>query len=87
MAIKLGDKVRDTVTGLEGIVTGITNWISGCTVMTVQPQQLKDGKAVESSAFDEPRLELVREKATDSFPSNKGGSPSVPSRGNPEVTR
>jgi len=30
MEIKLGKKVRDTITGFEGTVTGIAEYLSGC---------------------------------------------------------
>jgi hypothetical protein len=57
--IELGDKVREKVSGMVGIVTGLTEWLYGCTTVTVQPQELKDGKRVDSSAFDLFALELI----------------------------
>jgi hypothetical protein len=45
--VKLGDKVKDRVTGLTGIVIARTDWLNGCIRMTVQPQELKDGKPVD----------------------------------------
>jgi len=74
MAIKLGDKVRDTVTGLEGIAVARTEWLLGCIRWGVQPVELKDGKPVEDSWFDEARLQRV----TDAKVKNRltGGGPS-----------
>lgn len=59
--VKLGAKVRDTITGLEGIVIHKTEWLNGCWRIGVQPQELKDGKPVEYSVFDVEQLELVAE--------------------------
>ena len=61
--INLGDKVRDRITGLEGIVIARTDWINGCIRMLVQPQHLKDGKPVETSSFDIEELILVQADA------------------------
>jgi hypothetical protein len=57
--INLGDKVKDVVTGLTGIAVAKTHYLQGCTRIGVQPQELKDGKPVEASWFDEPQLEVV----------------------------
>jgi hypothetical protein len=51
--IKLGSKVRDVITGLEGIAICRAVWLNGCVRITVQPQETKDGKTVDSECFDE----------------------------------
>lgn len=60
--IKLGDKVKDKVTGFEGIAIGLTTWLHGCRRVTIQPQELKDGKPIEAISFDEPQIEIVKKK-------------------------
>jgi hypothetical protein len=60
--IKLGDKVRDKITGLEGIATGRFEWLYGCIRFAVQPSILHEGKPVEPSTFDQDQLEIVAEK-------------------------
>lgn len=57
--IELGMKVRDRVTGVEGIAVARTEWLNGCTRVTVQPQKLKDSQPVETTTFDEAQLEVV----------------------------
>lgn len=57
--INLGDKARDTITGFAGIVVAETKWLHGCVRLTLQPQELKDGKPIDSMTFDEPQLEPV----------------------------
>src|SRR5690348_3433643 len=57
--IELGSKVRDKVTGVVGIVTGRHNYLHGCTRLSIQPQELKDGKPVDTTGADEPQCELL----------------------------
>lgn len=57
--VRIGDKVKDKVTGLQGIAIARTVWLNGCVRIVVQPQEFKDGKPVDTSAFDEPQLEVV----------------------------
>jgi hypothetical protein len=57
--VNLGDKVKDVVTGLTGIAVAKTHYLQGCARIGVQPQELKDGKPVEASWFDEPQLEVI----------------------------
>lgn len=57
----LGHKVRDRVTGFEGIVTSVGFDLYGCVQMVVQPD-LKDGKGTkleDAHWFDEKRLEKL----------------------------
>ena len=75
----LGDEVKDTITGFQGIVVCISQWYHGCKRVTVQSQVMKDGKPVEPVTFDEPQLILVESKQHK--PQNKTGGP------RPEPTR
>jgi len=82
--IKLGDKVKDRVTGLEGIVVARTDWLNGCIRMVVQPQLLKDGKPVDTSCFDIEELVLVKADALPPKPEERrtnGPMPSVTCEG------
>lgn len=82
--VKLGDKVKDRVTGLTGIVVARTDWLNGCIRMSVQPQELKDGKPVESSCFDIEELVLLKAGVVQPKPEKKrtnGPMPSVSCQG------
>ncbi len=57
--VGLGDRARDTITGFQGIVIGITDWLANCRRIGIQPEELKDGKPLEAVWFDEPHVELV----------------------------
>lgn len=57
--IQLGDKVRDTMTGFEGIAVTIADYLNGCRRIAVQPTKLKDGKVPDDVYFDEQQLERL----------------------------
>lgn len=71
--IKLGDIARDKVSGFEGVVIGITQWLHGCERLIIQPQKLHDGKPIDALSFDLPQVELVAGK--DHVPQTKTGGP------------
>lgn len=52
----LGLKVRDKVTGFEGVATSIDFDLYGCVQVIVQPPIDKDGKRQDSLWFDIKRL-------------------------------
>ncbi len=61
--IKLGQHVRDTISGNIGTAVARTEWLHGCVRITVQPEGTKDGNPYDSFTVDEPQLEVVRKKA------------------------
>lgn len=59
MEFKLGQRLHDPITGLEGIATGFCTYITGCDQYLIQPARKKDGEVADSRWVDEDRLELV----------------------------
>ena len=58
--IKLGQEVRDRVTGFQGIVVVIANHLYGCVRIGVQPQGMdKDGRKFDDAFFDVSALEVI----------------------------
>ena len=57
--IKLGQKVRDRVTGLEGIAYARLTFLYGCDRITIQPAVDKDGKVPDAWDCDEPQVDIV----------------------------
>ena len=57
--VKLGQKVRDQITGFEGMVTGLVSYISGCNQALVAPRVKPDGEFAESHWFDLDRLAVT----------------------------
>lgn len=53
--IALGAKVKDSITGFSGVVTGRADYITGCRQYSVTPKGTK-GKVAESAWYDEDRL-------------------------------
>lgn len=56
--IRLGNKVRDKVTGFEGIATGRVEYLTGCQQIGITPPA-KDGEVKATQYFDAERLVLV----------------------------
>lgn len=59
--IKLGNRVRDLVTGFEGIATARTEYLYGCVHITITPRVGADGKQPDSGWFDEQRGEVIED--------------------------
>ena len=85
--IELGDRVEDVITGLRGIVVGVTDWLYGCRRLVIQPQQFKDGKPAETLGVDIGQVELITKAACVAAPEPPvtkapiGGPREVPIRG------
>lgn len=58
IVIKLGNVVRDAVTGFEGVATAKVEYINGCTQYCVTPKST-DGKMPDAVYLDHQRLEFV----------------------------
>ena len=52
----LGLKVKDSVTGFNGVVTGVNFELYGCVQALVQPKKNKEGNIPASRWFDVTRL-------------------------------
>ncbi len=63
--MKLGDRVKDTVTGFTGIAVMRLEKFKGATAFAVQSSELVEGKIVEEW-FEEGRLEIVPASKTKS---------------------
>lgn len=50
--VVLGARVKDKITGFEGVVTGICHYITGCDQVLVQPKLKKGGDFVEARWID-----------------------------------
>jgi hypothetical protein len=61
--VELGDRVKDKIAGLEGIVIGITNYLYGCQRVAIQPETAKDGQPAEAFYVDTPQVEIVKKGA------------------------
>jgi len=77
--LQLGDDAKDTITGLTGVVIGITDWLNGCQRISIQPRELKDGRPVDNCCFDVEQLQLVK-RARPVVAAKTGGPHEAPTR-------
>ena len=61
----LGRMARDTVSGFKGTIIAVTYWMNGCLRVSIAPNELKDGKRIESDTFDVQQVELLDKPAED----------------------
>jgi hypothetical protein len=57
--IKLGQKVKDTVTGFTGIATSRIEYLNGCVQYCLKPKVDKDGKMQDGIWFDDAQLVVI----------------------------
>lgn len=58
-----GDRVQDKISGAKGIVVARTEWIYGCVRLSVQPEDVKDGKPADCFVVDEPQATVLTNQA------------------------
>ncbi len=80
--IELGDVAKDKISGFEGVVVAITEWLHACKRITLQPKDIqeKTGQPVDNFTFDLPQLEMVNKggyKQPKKKKEKKTGGPSI----------
>lgn len=70
ITVQLGDKIRDTVTGLEGIATVRYTYMNGCRYYNLQPHSVVDKQSgitgvPESHHLNQARLEVTKPLVVD----------------------
>jgi hypothetical protein len=55
---KQGVYVEDLVTGFKGVITGRSDYLTGCNQYLVRPPVDKEGKIVDGMWFDEHALKV-----------------------------
>ena len=66
--VRLGDRVKDKISGFSGIATGRYEYLYGCVRINVQSEKLKDGKVQDGLVFDEDQLEILKTGAVEGVP-------------------
>jgi hypothetical protein len=80
MKIQLGDRVKDSITGLTGIAVAKTQWLHGCERITIQPEKLNEGKVPDTATFDEPQVVVVKAQQSPKGRTDTGGPRPEPQR-------
>ena len=57
--MQLGDYAKDRISGFEGTITGIVNYITGCRQVLLGPKTAPDGAMRDSHWFDEQRVQVI----------------------------
>ena len=78
--IQPGDKVKDKISGISGIVTSISHYLYGCRRCGVVQSGTKSN---EPLWFDEPQLDVVKSGVICADPVATGGPRPDPKRTNP----
>lgn len=78
--IELGNKVKDIVTGFEGIVVARVEYLNGCIQYCVKPKA-KDGKMEDGQYIDEKVLEVVDKGVSVRMSRTGGPMPDTPPDG------
>lgn len=71
--IKLGDEVKDTVSGFQGIALLRHSYLQGCDRICIQPPVNKDGELPKTATFDEPSLVIVEKQKAKEGNRTSGG--------------
>lgn len=80
--ITLGQRVRDTITGFQGIAIGRTEWLHGCFRIGIESEELNAGKPIDPVWFDEMRVEILAQTNHQVDAPQKGGPRPDPVRHN-----
>src|SRR6266852_2877392 len=68
--INLGSKVRDVISGFTGRAHSRTEFMYGCSRITIEPVEvMKDGNLGEVESFDEQRIEEIEPAKPFIYPS------------------
>lgn len=80
-AIELGRRVKDMVTGFEGISVSAHDYLNGCRRISIQPPIDKDGKVPDIETFDETQLYYVDREPAIQGQNTTGGPEKYTDRG------
>lgn len=59
---KLGNRVRDVVTGFEGVCASLHTYLHGCARVGIEPTTLSDkGEPIDPRVFDIHRVEVLED--------------------------
>lgn len=62
MAIELGQKGKDRITGFTGVCTGRVNYISGCDQALIVPGVNDKGEMQKGEWFDVQRIQVLADE-------------------------
>lgn len=69
--VQLGQKVKDVVTGVEGIAVVLSDFWHGSSRIEIQPPKKKDGSVPEIHVADEAQIKVIDKKPIMDVPSHR----------------
>jgi hypothetical protein len=78
--VSLGDKVKDKISGIQGVVIGISHWLNGCDTIGIRPRAGKDNKEVDCLWVDDIQVEVLHEGFFFEKEKKTGGPQPIPQR-------
>jgi hypothetical protein len=72
----LGKKVKDIVSGFEGVAVSKIEYMNGCTQYNIQPKCKDDNTMIKAEWFDAEQVELVSNKTIVKKKKKPTGGPS-----------
>lgn len=61
--VRLGDKVKDKISGFEGIVMGIHHWRDGTVDVNIYPEGLQNGEPIKPQVVEMAQVEITAQQA------------------------
>jgi hypothetical protein len=77
--IKLGQQVKDKVTGFTGIATARVEYLSGCVQFCVRPEMVKPGEMPDGQYIDDMQLDVIGDGVFIPVDPDGGPMPDTPS--------
>ena len=76
--VKLGQKVRDKMTGFTGIATAKIEFLNGCVQIQIKPKAVKKDEMPDGVFVDVEQIEILDKKKKKTIRSKVGGYKKLP---------
>lgn len=76
--VRLGEEVKDCITGFKGIATSRVEYLNGCIQYCIKPKMSKDGKMDEGQYIDQEQIIVIGKGVTTKSKPTGGDMPDCP---------
>jgi hypothetical protein len=80
LKFRLGNKIKDMVSGVEGITTSFVVYMNGCIQWSINRELDKDGKPYETLYYDQQQCQLIDSGIVDDIDEPKQSTGGAPTR-------
>ena len=71
--LKLGQKVKDRISGFSGVLSARSEFLNGCVRLQLTPDRLHEGKLIEAEWFDETQVDVLEDTPAPEPKTRPGG--------------